>query len=116
MRCFLILVCAVCVAVCCVHGLTDDQKKAISRLQQWIDGSKIGSVEERKYFRTLALYLNDRTAMEAMLTDPDSTSYKLGLISLAQAIKAYAWLERSDQALMQQFQAVANRLKTILTQ
>ncbi|KAJ2176526.1 hypothetical protein GGF45_003663, partial [Coemansia sp. RSA 551] len=55
------------------------------------------STQETKLFWTLAGVLNGRTALEAMLTDPDSTSYKAVLTSLAQAIKIYVWIVRDDQ-------------------
>ncbi|KAJ2313514.1 hypothetical protein H4R23_003424 [Coemansia sp. Cherry 401B] len=110
------VVCVAAVVGCVACALSSDQKWSISELAHRIDNAKMGSVEETKLFRSLAVALNDRTALEAMLTDPDSASYKAGLISLAQAIKIYAWIGRDDQVLMQTLQAVANRLKALLTQ
>ncbi|KAJ2494795.1 hypothetical protein IWW47_004410 [Coemansia sp. RSA 2052] len=75
----------------------------------------MGTAKETKLLRLLALALNDRTAVEATLTDPESAAYKAGLISLAQAVKVYAWIGRDDQVLMQSLQAVANRLRDLLT-
>ncbi|KAJ1939981.1 hypothetical protein FBU59_003948, partial [Linderina macrospora] len=72
------------------------------------------SKSETKLFKNLAVILNDRTALEAFLTDPNSNSYRAGLVSLAQAIKAYAWKDRYDQQLMSDFQIVANRLRELL--
>ncbi|KAJ2652508.1 hypothetical protein IWW40_000994 [Coemansia sp. RSA 1250] len=97
-------------------ALSNDQKWSIAELAHRIHGVKMGSFEETKLFRLLAVALNDRTALEAMLTDPESASYKAGLISLAQAVKLYAWIGRDDQTLMETLQAVANRLKALLTQ
>ncbi|KAJ2455233.1 hypothetical protein EV183_000968 [Coemansia sp. RSA 2336] len=99
-----------------VRALSDNQKWSIAELAHRIHSVKMGSFEETKLFRSLAVALNDRTALEAMLTDPDSASYKAGLISLAQAVKLYAWIGRDDQTLMETLQGVANRLKALLTQ
>ncbi|KAJ2720902.1 hypothetical protein H4S00_003097 [Coemansia sp. D1744] len=59
----------------------------------------MGSTRETKFW-TLTGVLNDRKALVTMLANPDSTSYKAGLTSLAQAIKIYAWIVRDDQVLM----------------
>ncbi|KAJ2122219.1 hypothetical protein GGH12_004876 [Coemansia sp. RSA 1822] len=96
--------------------MSEDQRDSVAELAHRIDSTKMGSTQETKLFRTLAVALNDRTALEAMLTDPDSASYKAGLISLAQAIKIYAWIGRDDQVLMISLQSVANRIKALLTQ
>ncbi|KAJ2002137.1 hypothetical protein GGI02_002506 [Coemansia sp. RSA 2322] len=96
-------------------GMSEDQEQSVVALSSQIIAAKMGTVKETRLFRTLAIALNDRTAMEAMLTDPDSAAYKAGLISLAQAIKVYAWIGRDDQLLLQSLQPVANRLRDLLT-
>ncbi|KAJ2880888.1 hypothetical protein GGI21_006445 [Coemansia aciculifera] len=95
--------------------LSKDQEECVVNLSTQIATVKTGTAKETKLLRLLALALNDRTAVEATLTDPDSAAYKAGLISLAQAVKVYAWIGRDDQLLMQSLQGVANRLRDILT-
>ncbi|KAJ2707985.1 hypothetical protein FB645_000336 [Coemansia sp. IMI 203386] len=101
-----------------IHGgecMSDDQKQYVVEMGHQIDISKMRSKQETKLMRSLSVALNDRTSLEALLTDPDSLSYKAGLISLAQAVKLYAWIGREDQLLMQSLQLVANRLNLLLT-
>ncbi|KAJ1724476.1 hypothetical protein LPJ53_001246 [Coemansia erecta] len=117
MKLHLIALC-ICFALALFHSgscLSEDQRYMVTQLGHQIDISKMRSKEETKLLRNLSVALNDRTALEAMLTDPDSAAYKVGLISLAQAVKLYAWIGRDDQPLMQSLQAVANRLKLLLT-
>ncbi|KAJ2600226.1 hypothetical protein H4R99_003421 [Coemansia sp. RSA 1722] len=95
--------------------MSDDQKQYVVEMGHQIDISKMRSRQETKLMRSLSVALNDRTSLEALLTDPDSLSYKAGLISLAQAVKLYAWIGREDQLLMQSLQLVANRLNLLLT-
>ncbi|ORX63375.1 ALDH-like protein [Linderina pennispora] len=87
-----------------------------SKTTEYIQINKVkpNSNSETKLFKNLAIILNDRTALEAFLTDPNSNSYRAGLVSLAQTIKQYAWRDHYDQQLMSDFQTVANRLKELL--
>ncbi|KAJ2793906.1 hypothetical protein H4R20_006397 [Coemansia guatemalensis] len=111
-----LVICVAAVFAVFASGLSEDQRWSVIELAHRIDNVKEGSTAETKLLRALAVALNDRTALEALLTDPESASYKAGLISLAQAIKMYAWIGREDQILMRTLQAVANRLKSLLTQ
>ncbi|KAJ2540755.1 hypothetical protein EV175_006203, partial [Coemansia sp. RSA 1933] len=98
--------CLHCPAV--AHAMSPDQESSVVELAHRLASVAKHSVAENRILRTIAVALNDRTALEALLTDPDSAAYKAGLISLAQAVKAYAWIGRDDQMLMQALQAVAN--------
>ncbi|KAJ2742091.1 hypothetical protein GGI19_006866 [Coemansia pectinata] len=115
MRLYLVFVCIVCAFALGGACLSKDQEESVVNLSTQIAAVKTGTIKETRLLRLLAIALNDRTAMEATLTDPDSAAYKAGLISLAQAIKIYAWIGRDDQVLMQSLQTVANRLRDILT-
>ncbi|KAJ2746255.1 hypothetical protein GGI20_001535 [Coemansia sp. BCRC 34301] len=115
MRLHFMLVCIVCAIAIGAACLSKDQEECVVNLGTQIVAVKTGTAKETKLLRLLALALNDRTAVEATLTDPDSAAYKAGLISLAQAVKVYAWIGRDDQVLMQSLQGVANRLRDILT-
>ncbi|KAI9506881.1 hypothetical protein GGI25_000091 [Coemansia spiralis] len=97
-----------------VYGLSQDQEESVVELAHRMESVKKGSVAENRILRNIAVALNDRTALEAFLTDPSSAAYKAGLISLAQAVKIYAWIGRDDQVLMQALQSVANRLRSLL--
>ncbi|KAJ1899080.1 hypothetical protein LPJ66_002349 [Kickxella alabastrina] len=111
---FLTIICVALVFFQCGSCVTEDQKLYIRRLNDQLSATKVKTAEENKLLRNLSVALNDRTALVALLTDPDSASYKAGLISLAQAVKLYAWISRDDQALMQTLQGVANRLRYLL--
>ncbi|KAJ2018015.1 hypothetical protein GGH92_008185 [Coemansia sp. RSA 2673] len=116
MRLHLVLVlCIVCALALGGACLSKDQEESVVSLSNQIAVVKTGTIKETRLLRLLAIALNDRTAVEATLTDPDSASYKAGLISLAQAIKIYAWIGRDDEVLMRSLQVVANRLRDILT-
>ncbi|KAJ2764053.1 hypothetical protein IWQ56_002134 [Coemansia nantahalensis] len=115
MRIWHTVICAAAVLGGCADGLAVGQRTAAGEIAARISNSPPRSVEETRLFRRLAVVLNDRTALEAMLTDPDSASYKEGLISLAQAAKMYAWLGRDDIAFLAAMQMVANRLRALLT-
>ncbi|KAJ2654029.1 hypothetical protein IWW48_006341 [Coemansia sp. RSA 1200] len=115
----LLLLVLAAIAVLCAHcpaasAMSSDQESSVIELAHRIDSVRQHSVAENRILRTLAVALNDRTALEALLTDPDSAAYKAGLISLAQAVKIYSWIGRDDQALMQAMQTVANRLRLLL--
>ncbi|KAJ1730416.1 hypothetical protein LPJ61_003023 [Coemansia biformis] len=96
-------------------GLAVGQRTSAEEIAAKIGNSTPRSAEETRQFKRLALVLNDRTALEAMLTDPDSASYKEGLISLAQALKIYGWLGRDDRAFLYAMQTVAERLRMLLS-
>ncbi|KAJ2705635.1 hypothetical protein H4R19_005099, partial [Coemansia spiralis] len=97
-----------------VDGLSVGQRTGAEEIAVRISNSTPHSAEETRQLKRFALVLNDRTAMEAMLTDPDSAAYKEGLIRLAQATKIYAWLGRDDMAFLMAMQAVADRLRALL--
>ncbi|KAJ2383232.1 hypothetical protein GGI23_007190 [Coemansia sp. RSA 2559] len=115
---YLLLALAAFAALCAhcpaAHAMSPDQESSVVELAHRIDSVKKNSAAENRILRTIAVALNDRTALEALLTDADSAAYKAGLISLAQAVKAYAWIGRDDQVLMQALQTVANRLRSLL--
>ncbi|KAJ2783067.1 hypothetical protein H4R18_001888 [Coemansia javaensis] len=99
----------------CAGALTDGQKTTAEDIAARLGASTPRSAKETRLLKLLAVTLNDRTALEAMLTDPDSAAYKEGLISLAQAVKIYSWLGRDDNAFLYAMQSVADRLRTLLT-
>ncbi|KAJ1661612.1 hypothetical protein IW140_006573 [Coemansia sp. RSA 1813] len=115
----MLLVLVALAALLCTHcpaasAMSPDQESSVIELAHRIEGIAKHSVGENRILRTIAVALNDRTALEALLTDPGSAAYKAGLISLAQAVKAYAWIGRDDQVLMWALQTVANRLRSLL--
>lgn len=94
--------------------MSDSQIETINKLAYELATVPTNTLRETKLLRLISIALNDRTALEAFLTDPDSASYKAGIISLAQAVKIYAWISRADRGVLHSFQEIANRLQDIL--